>query len=594
MWADLRLAARLLLKDKWFTLAAVAALALGIAANNTVFTIVNGVLLRDLPFDDPDRIVAVGVRSRTRRSRIPLSDVSYADARDWQAAATRAFDGIGIFAENGMNVADEGARARARAGRVHLGEHIRPDRCAAGAGPRLPRRTTIARARRRSSCSDTTSGATAISPTPSVIGRYDSRERRAVDRHRRHAGGVPLSAALVRLAAARGARCGGEVRSRARAALRAFGRLKPGSDERAGRRRPSEHRIGARGSVSGDEQGHRAAGTGVFRSGIGGPIRPLLASMMGAVAFVLLIACANVANLLLSRAAGRAREVSVRMSMGASRWRIVRQLLVESLLLATLAGVVGLLLSVASDPAVLEHGVADAIRRTGCTSRWTGASSASSPRRLSRHVDRLRPRACALHVEDQSDRCPQRRRARQRRQPPWTTMERRPRRRPARAHARAADAARGSWCATCSCCRRWTRASIPRAWSALRLDLPLAGLRRRGAPARVLPSARGPHRLGPALRATLANAVPLVGGASDVEIDRRPGRPDARATASSDDGHGRHELLRRASVHGWRRGVCSPTVTGHPVAASPSSTSGSPQMHFPGTDADRPADSVPG
>ena len=103
---DLRLAGRLLLKDKWFTLAAVAALALGIAANNTVFTIVNGVLLRDLPFDDPDRIVAVGVRNGPGAS-VPLSDVSYPDARDWQAGATRAFEGIGIFAENGMNVADE-------------------------------------------------------------------------------------------------------------------------------------------------------------------------------------------------------------------------------------------------------------------------------------------------------------------------------------------------------------------------------------------------------------------------------------------------------------------------------------------------------
>jgi hypothetical protein len=63
LFGDIRLAARLLLKNKGFTLAAVAALALGIAANNTAFTIVNGVLLRDLPFDDPERILAVGVKN---------------------------------------------------------------------------------------------------------------------------------------------------------------------------------------------------------------------------------------------------------------------------------------------------------------------------------------------------------------------------------------------------------------------------------------------------------------------------------------------------------------------------------------------------
>src|ERR1700750_3005885 len=101
---DLRFAARLLIKDKWFTAVAVIALALGIGVNATVFTFVNAVLIRGLPFDEPDRIMSLGVKDARDRDR----GLSYLEFLDWQGAS-RSFSIISVF--NGgaaMNVSDEG------------------------------------------------------------------------------------------------------------------------------------------------------------------------------------------------------------------------------------------------------------------------------------------------------------------------------------------------------------------------------------------------------------------------------------------------------------------------------------------------------
>jgi putative ABC transport system permease protein len=342
-WSDVRLAARLVVKDKAFTLAAVVVLALGIAANNTVFTLVNGVLLRDLPFHEPDRVVELGVRDLTN-ARNPLGGLSYLDLRDWQRSA-RTFDAIGAADQQTMNVSEEGRPAERFLGafvsantfaligqRPMLGRDFRADDDREGATPIVIIGHTAWRNRYQSD--------------PNVIGRTIRVNGVAsvIIGVMPEGFGFPLNAGLWKPLAALDSKSKNERQSRF---LDGFGRLKTGvTTEQA----MADLRgvTSALASQYPDTNKSIEPRVGAFRSGIGDPILGLFVAMMGAVAFVLLIACANVANLMLSRASARAREVSVRMSIGASRWRIVRQLLVESLLLAAIAGVLGLALSFAA------------------------------------------------------------------------------------------------------------------------------------------------------------------------------------------------------------------------------------------------------
>ncbi len=104
LWEDFRFAARLLVKDKWFTLVAAVALALGIGVNATVFTFVNAVLIRGLPIADPDRTMAVDSCDRVRNRGM---GVSYLDYRDWREN-TKTFDSFGAYSGTLANVSDEG------------------------------------------------------------------------------------------------------------------------------------------------------------------------------------------------------------------------------------------------------------------------------------------------------------------------------------------------------------------------------------------------------------------------------------------------------------------------------------------------------
>jgi predicted permease len=340
---DLRFGARMLTKDRWITLAAVVALAAGIAANNTVFTIVNAVLLRDLPFDEPDRIVAIG--TRVGNVRTLNAGVSYTDFQDWRAA-TKAFDGLGAMRETTMNVGDKrvaperfiGSYISANAfglvrQRPILGRDFLPDDDRRGAVPVVMLGHALWR-NRYGSDPNLLGRTIRVNGVPSVVIGVMPPDFSFPTRSRLW---QPLALLPERMLASRDARD-----------LSAFGRvahditIEQAVADLSGI-------VGALAEQYPETNRDMAPIVAPYHErAVGSRGRSTLPVLMGVVAVVLLMACANVANLLLARAAVRSHEISVRMAIGAGRAQILRQLLVESLLLATLAGAVGWGLSLAA------------------------------------------------------------------------------------------------------------------------------------------------------------------------------------------------------------------------------------------------------
>ena len=325
---DLRFGLRVLVKSRGFTAVAVLTLALGIGVNTAIFTVVNTVVFKGMPFDNPGEIAFV---SSNR------GGISYADFLDFREQS-RSFRDLGAFTNLAADLSDGDAAAeRVSGARVSANTFS-----LLGTGPLIGRDFTEADGER---------GADPVALLSYGLwqARY-ARDEGILGRTIRInltdytvIGVMPPGEAfpqntrlwipLVHDAAAE--------RRDARS-LVVFGRLGDNvSFELAG----AELSTIARGlaeaypETNADIEARVAPYTD---RGTTGPIRVVLYSMLGAVGFVLLIACANVANLLLSRAIRRTRETSIRTALGASRWRIVRQLLVESVMMSLLGGVLGL------------------------------------------------------------------------------------------------------------------------------------------------------------------------------------------------------------------------------------------------------------
>jgi predicted permease len=328
MLHDLRFGLRVLLKNRAFTAVVVVTMALGIGVNTTIFTIVNAVLFKGMPFDNPGEIAFI---SSNR------GGISYPDLIDFREQS-RSFKGLGAFNNLPADLSDadaaaervSGARISANTfsllgatpliGRDFTGEDERR-----GADPVALLSYGLWQAR-YSGDADILGRTIRINLADyTVIGVMRPGEGFPQDT-RLWVPFIPDAVAERR-----------DVRS-----LVAFGRL--GDDvsyEQAGADLSTIARALAQAYPETNAEIEARVAPYTDR-GTTGPIRVILYSLLGAVCFVLLIACANVANLLLSRAIRRTRETSLRTALGASRWRIVRQLLVESVMLSLVGGVLGL------------------------------------------------------------------------------------------------------------------------------------------------------------------------------------------------------------------------------------------------------------
>src|SRR6266852_5324357 len=344
-WQDLRLGLRMLLKNSGFSAIVVLTLSLGIGANVALFSVVNGVLLNPLPFPQPDQLVTLD----QSKPNFDFGAIPYPNFRDLQKDNT-TFSAMAISRGYGFSLIGSGEAERVNARFVSadffsvldvkppLGRAFVPGEDEPGVGPVVMISADLWQRKFGAAQDVVSKGLTLDDKTYAIVGVVPANFSlyRSTDVY------VPIgqwnNPALKIRSAALG--------------LHGIGRLKPGVTIKQAQADLNSVMGRLAATYPNTNRGNGAKVSSLKERMIGW-ISPTLWLLLGAVGFVLLIACVNVSNLLLARSTGRKREFAIRAALGAGRWRLLRQSLTESMLLALAGGGLGLVVASWSTNAAL-------------------------------------------------------------------------------------------------------------------------------------------------------------------------------------------------------------------------------------------------